>query len=133
MIGLIEAFLFLSFIFLSIILHEAGHYFYFLFKIGKSPKIRIGKPLGVKKKFPFGFSILVGETDDYVGISDKHYMQLCAWGVLIGFIPVIFYSLINGGLFALMFCLYVWGCIKDIKNIIEYYKEENKYGRKDNC
>lgn len=125
MIGLIEAFLFLGFIFLSVILHEAGHYFYFLLKAGRSPKIHIGKPLGVKKKFPFGIRVLVGETKDYKGITDYSYMQLCAWGVLLGFVPVVFYGLVNIGLFPVMFCMYVWGCIKDIKNIVEYYKEVN--------
>ncbi len=107
---------------LSIWFHELGHYLYFLKMLDKKVKLH------VQKKGLFGVTFLVGESKDYVGLSDKQYFNLCGWGVFIGLIPMLMLSgfLVSANLLGVTFCLYVLGSVKDIRNMITYLKENKK-------
>ena len=103
---------------MSIWFHELGHYLYF-FKVLKK-KVKIN----VKRSNTFGFSIFVGESKDYVGLLDKEYVSLCAWGVLAGLVPIIILlkDLIVLNIFWFVFLIYVLGSVNDLAVIIKYLR-----------
>jgi len=107
---------------LSIWFHELGHQLYFLKMLKKNVKLH------VKKKGWFGVTFLVGESKDYIGLSDKQYFNLCSWGVVAGFIPMIMLSsfLISANLFGIVFFMYILGCVSDLKNMIIYLKNNKE-------
>jgi len=68
-----------------------------------------------------GIKIFVGETKDYVGISDKHLIGLYLSGVIAGFIP---YFVVLGFtnsmmIYFMMILPYSWGCMRDIVGSLE--------------
>jgi len=108
------AFKLLGLLFTMIVFHELGHYFYFLSVLDKKIRFRfVRKGIGIK--------IFVGESKDYVGISDKHLVGLYLSGVLAGFIPYFVVLAASNGvmIYFMMILPYMWGCMKDIVSSLE--------------
>jgi len=95
---------------LSIVFHEFGHWIYFKRTLKKNVKVKwVWRGI-------LG-SLEIGELKDYKIMTDKQYMQVNAWGIILGSIPIIIFSTINF-FYILMFLPYSFGVWNDIKEML---------------
>ena len=95
---------------LSIVFHEFGHWIYFKRALKKNVKVKwVWRGI-------LG-SLEIGELKDYKIMTDKQYMQVNAWGIILGSIPIIIFSTINF-FYILMFLPYSFGVWNDIKEML---------------
>lgn len=96
---------------LSIIFHEFGHWIYFKRTLKKNVKVKwIWKGI-------FG-SFETGELEDYNVMTDREYFDVNMYGIGIGLIPIILFSIINF-FYIYMLLPYSFGAWNDLK---EAYK-----------
>jgi len=100
---------------LAIILHELGHYAYFVYKLKK----RVTITFKYTKK---GYKLTVGTPKDYVGLKRKALVGIYASGILTGFIPIAI-TAVSIWPFSVFIFPYLVGCRKDLKNIYKLFKK----------
>lgn len=91
---------------LAVLLHEFGHWLYFKYELHKNIKVHWSWD-----------KIIVGSAIDYHRLSSKQKFFIYYIGVILGIIPIlllIIYNLFSG---FIVFCLYLWACSSDIKNM----------------
>jgi len=99
---------------ISVIIHELGHYLYF--KVALKRNISI--VFYFKSIMNFGFK--AGYIDDYESLTDKEYVLVNIWGILLGFIPIIIAGMLLGNLFYLVSLPYIWGSQQDLFKVFDY-------------
>jgi len=115
-----------SLILWSLVFHELGHFLYMRNRIKKSVTIRFWE------NSKFRFKLATGVIEDYRDLSEKQTLRLYLWGIVAGFIPLLFAGLIINILpFVAAFVCYLRGCGKDLFNIffiLRRLKHEVKKG-----
>lgn len=93
--------------------HEMGHYLYF--RLMLSRRIRIY----LKRRNLF-LDIEAGRLRDYTRLTDWQYIEVNAWGVVLGAFPLLACLMLGAEPFYLwMLMPYGVGCRKDINEIIK--------------
>ena len=105
---------FVNFIF-AVILHEFGHFIYLRFHLKKDVEIRFF----VREKAHLG----VGKEEDYKDLTPKQLRGTYMWGILLGFVPLLFNGFMN--YWTMIFWIpYCWGIKGDIKNFMRTFSKK---------
>jgi len=99
--------LLLGVLFISLLAHELGHILWF----------RLIKQRRVKVKFGW-LQTEVGVPSDYEDLSDREYIGVNLWGIVLGLVPIAIMTISFFPYFFMIFP-YLWGVRGDLKNIWE--------------
>jgi len=96
---------------ISIVFHEAGHYYMLKRFTGGKPKFR--------RK---GNTIILGNKKDYQGLTKGEYKRVMVAGILAGSLPLVLF--LKGWLLGVAGAYYIiYGCRADIDNVLLYNKK----------
>ena len=104
-------------LFASIITHELGHALYFLIRKKRRIKVRL------HWKGIMSFKFLAGNPEDYKNLTDKEYVHINLWGILLGMFPIIIASAYYSPMILMLFPYFV-GCKQDLKVLFSQIEEE---------
>jgi len=104
--------------FVMIVCHEIGHVGYFWGVLDKHPKIRF-------VRVGFGLKVLVGEDQDYNGLSERQLSGIYLSGVFAGLVPYFVVGVLTNWniMFGAMLLPYAWGSMPDIVRAIDMLKK----------
>ena len=113
----------------SIILHELGHYIYFRDFCKKEIDIYLvvapAMILGINMPF-HSISIKTGKPEDYEGLTAVQRYMISASGIIAGFAPILFMTLLFNWLLIFLLPAYIIGTQTDIKIMYNAFKEGKK-------
>lgn len=98
---------------LSVLFHEAGHYFILWLYTKKIPKLSFDN-----------FNIFVGTNEDYYGLKNKERVYIYFSGILSGITVIFFYIVSYNPFFVFLLPIYLAGCRKDINHIVRETRDE---------
>ena len=104
----------------SIILHELGHFFYFRWVLKKNVAIMFYYD-EIKKHN----KLRTGYIGDYFSLTPREKTELYLAGILTGLLPILVFFSLNI-FYGLVLPAYLWGCKKDLKNIMRLIKQWKK-------
>lgn len=91
------------------VMHELGHLLYFHWGLKKDVDLKIKRASG-------GFKVIIGEAQDYFGLTKKEKYNVYAYGIAAGFIPLAGLSILLPS-YILIVPIYFYMCKSDFKSI----------------